>query len=70
MHLFSNREANRNEDPALGLAWALRVTANNLDPVGVDLIRVVKLEVDILDNERPDVVAEAVGIQMSLRDAC
>lgn len=34
----------------------------------MDLVRVVELEVDILDNERPNIVAEAVGIEVSLRE--
>lgn len=50
----------------LSLAWSFGVTADNLDTVGVNLVRVVELEVDILDNEGPDVVTEAVGIKMSL----
>jgi hypothetical protein len=32
----------------------------------VDLVRVVELEVDVFDNEGPDVVAEAVGIEVAL----
>lgn len=32
----------------------------------MDLVRVVELEVDVLDNEGPDVVAEAVGIEVAL----
>lgn len=47
-------------------AGALRVAAHNLDTVGVDLAVVVELEVDVLDDESPDVVAEAVCIKMSL----
>jgi hypothetical protein len=33
----------------------------------MDLVRVVKLEVDILDYERPDVVAETVGVKVTLQ---
>lgn len=50
----------------LCLAGTLRVAANNLDAVGVDLVRVVELEVDILDDKGPDVVAEAVRVEMAL----
>jgi hypothetical protein len=32
----------------------------------VDLVRVIELEVDVLDDEGPDIVAEAVGIKVSL----
>ena len=60
------RSASKARDSALDLAWTLRVTADDLDPVGVHLVRVVKLEVDILDNERPNVVAETVGIEVAL----
>jgi hypothetical protein len=53
-------------DSALDFTRTLRVTADNLDSVGVDLVRVVELEVDILDDERPDIVAETVGIEVTL----
>ena len=32
----------------------------------MDLVRVVQLELDVLDNEGPDLVAETVGVEMSL----
>lgn len=32
----------------------------------MDLVCVVELEVDILDDEGPDVVAEAVGVEVAL----
>lgn len=57
----------RTEDSALSLAWTFGVAADNLDSVGVYLVRVVQLEIDILDNESPDVVAEAVSIEVSLQ---
>lgn len=44
-----------------------RIAADDLDAVGVDLMGVIQLEVNILDNEGPDVVAEAVCVKMSLR---
>jgi hypothetical protein len=65
--IFSNVEAQAKPDSALDFAGALRVTADNLDSVGVDLVRVVELEVDILDNEGPNVVTEAVGIEVALQ---
>ncbi len=49
-----------------GLSRPLRVAADNLDLLGLDRVLVVKFEVDILDQERPDFVAEAVGVQMTL----
>ena len=52
--------------PSLLLPWLLRIAAHNLDLVRRDIVLVVELEVDILDEERPDFVAEAVGIQMTL----
>lgn len=57
----------KTRDSALSLAWALRITADDLDSVGVNLIRIVELEVDILDDERPDIIAKAVGIEVALR---
>ena len=51
----------------LSLTRTLRVTGNDLDAVGMYLMGVVQLEVDILDNKGPYVVAKAVGIEMSLR---
>jgi hypothetical protein len=51
---------------ALGLARTLRVTANNLDPIGMNLVGVIQLKVDVLDNEGPNVVAESVGVEVSL----
>ena len=56
-------------DPAalLSFAGSLRVAADNLDAVGMDLLVVVQLEVDVLDDEGPDIVAESVGIEMSLQ---
>lgn len=66
-NLFSNLERkSKTRGLALGLAWTLRVTANDLDPVGMHLVGIVELEVDVLDNECPYVVAEAVGIEVSL----
>ena len=52
--------------PSLLIPRLLRVAAHNLDLLRRDIVLVVELEVDILDEERPDFVAEAVGIQMTL----
>lgn len=32
----------------------------------MDLVRIVEFEIDVLDDECPDVVAEAVGIEVTL----
>ena len=34
----------------------------------MDGVGVVELEVDVLDDERPDLVAEPIGIEMALQD--
>jgi hypothetical protein len=52
---------------ALDLPGALCVTGDNLDAFRVDSASVVEFEVDILDNEGPDIVAEAVGVEMALQ---
>lgn len=46
---------------------ALGVAAYDFDPISMHLVRIVKFEVDIFDDERPNVVAEAIGVKMSLR---
>ena len=53
-------------EAAAQLGHLLRVAAHDLDAVGVDLVRIVELEVDIFDDERPDVVAEAVCVEVTL----
>lgn len=45
----------------------LALACDNLDLLCFDVVRVVKLEFDILDNERPDLVTEAVGVEVSLK---
>lgn len=57
----------RSQCPALGFARTLCVAADNLDPIGVHLVRVVQLEVDVLDNKRPNVVAEPVRVEVTLQ---
>ena len=61
------RGARRARVSPLRLTRTLRVAADDLDAVGVDLIRVVELEVDVLDNERPDVITETIGVEMALQ---
>lgn len=48
------------------LAWFLRVHSYDLDAIGLEIDSVIELEIDIFDNEGPDFVAEAVGIEMTL----
>ena len=52
--------------PGLLLPRLLRIAAHNLDLVRRDIVLIIKLEVHILDKKRPDFVAKAVGIQMTL----
>jgi hypothetical protein len=51
----------------LGRLGLLRQTSDDLDLLGVELVLVVHLEVDVLDDEGPDFVAEAVGVEVALR---
>ena len=44
----------------------LASTAHNLDPIRSEGTTTVEFEIDVFDEESPDVVAEAVGIKMSL----
>ena len=48
------------------LRLLLTLARNNLDSFGLDSVRVVQLELDVLDNESPDLVAETVSVEMSL----
>ena len=57
----------RSLQPSLGITGLLRITAHNLNLVRRDIALVVKLEGDILDKKGPDIVAEAVRIQMTLQ---
>ena len=52
--------------PSLLLPRLLRIAAHNLNLVRRDVVLIIKLEIDILDEKRPDFVAKAVGIQMTL----
>lgn len=48
------------------LSRLLRIAAHNLDPLGLNVVLIVELEVDILDQKRPHLVTEAISIQMTL----
>ena len=48
------------------LARALAVATHDLDLVGSEVTTVVELEVDIADQECPDIVAEAIGVEVAL----
>jgi hypothetical protein len=50
--------------PSLSLLLAL--AGNDFDPLRLNSVGIIKLELNILDNERPDFVAEAVGVEVSL----
>lgn len=52
---------------SLGITRLLRITAHDLDFVGGDIALIVKLEGDILDKKGPDIVAEAICIQVTLQ---
>ena len=48
------------------LCLLLALAGDDLDSLSLDIVRVIQLELDVLDNEGPDLVAEAVGVEMSL----
>jgi len=48
------------------LSGLLRIAAHDLDLLGLDVTLIVELEVHILNKERPNFIAEAIGIQMTL----
>jgi hypothetical protein len=50
----------------LDLARPLGVAGDDLNFVRKELIRSICLEFDVLDEECPDIVAEAVGLEVSL----
>lgn len=60
--------SSHNEYVHLCLPGSLAVTADDLDLVCRDLGLVVQLECNILDQERPNFVAESVGIEVTLKD--
>ena len=52
--------------PHLSLSRLLRVATDDLDFLRLYIGLIVQLEVGVLDQEGPDFVAEAVGIEMTL----
>lgn len=50
----------------LYLARLLRIATDNLDLIGLELLTAITLESHVLDEECPDIIAEAVGLQMTL----
>ncbi len=58
-----------NPHPPLLLSRLLRITAHNLDLLRRHGILVIQLKVDVLDQERPNFVAEAVSVKMALRQS-
>lgn len=54
------------ETALLDLAGFLCIHGYNLDLIGVYVLLVLELEVDVLDNECPDVVAESIRVQTAL----
>lgn len=50
----------------LSLTGTFGVATDDLDAVGMDVGSIVKFEVDVLDDKSPDVVAEAVRVEMAL----
>lgn len=51
------------------LARLLAVHRHNLDLVCRQRLGVVELEVDVFDDKRPYIVAEPVGVEMTLKHA-
>jgi hypothetical protein len=50
--------------PSLSLLLAL--AGNDLNSLRLNRVGIIKLELNVLDDERPDFVAEAVGVEVSL----
>lgn len=59
-------EQSKEDVRTLDFARPLCVAAHDLDSVRVNLLVVIQLEVDVFDNKRPNIVAEAVGIEVPL----
>jgi len=51
---------------SLWVTRPLRIAAHNLNFLGLNIALVIQPEVDILDQECPDLVAESIGIQVAL----
>ena len=52
--------------PSSFLSFLLRLAGHNLDLLGLLLMPTLHLEINVLDYERPDLVAEAVCIEVTL----
>lgn len=48
------------------LSWLLATATNDLHLVRLNVLRILHLEVDILDQESPDFITEPVGMKMTL----
>lgn len=48
------------------LSLLLALASNDLDFLGFNIVGIIQLELDVLDDERPDLVTEAVGVEVSL----
>lgn len=48
--------------------FALGLTRHDFDLVDFDLLRIVEFEFDVLEDEGPDFVTEAVGVEMTLKE--
>lgn len=46
------------------------VAAHDFDLLRLNVVLVIELEVDILDQERPDFVTESIGVEMTLQKHC
>ena len=49
------------------LPWFLRIAAHNFDLLRLNVVLIVKLKVDVLNEERPDFITESVRIQVTLQ---
>ena len=49
------------------LSLFLALAGNDLNPLCLNRVGIIELELDVLDDERPDFVAEAVCVEVSLR---
>lgn len=53
-------------DSSPGFVGFLASTAHDFDPIRSEGTTAVKFEIDVFNEKSPDVVAEAVGIKVSL----
>ena len=66
MQWQANRPLSNSAGAASGLSRLLGITADDLDFVCLNSVIIVKLEVDVFDQKRPNFVAETVGIKVTL----